>query len=298
MKNVPTINSSRRKIRKGKNRIWLIFLELILVLVFTSEYRLSVRSVYARNEHPSSYHDPESKVSFRGGSSFENGSDERPSSSERTSRRKVTASKLLFLTERTSKIFDIKRYNCSRCFGGGIGRKIFPGSRRQSLTIATQVMGGADCTNGDVPMPIPYEDSPNETLAEESALPTGIKDSVLQQASQSLMIAQQILSRIGPSFLVIVSLFRYNNDKDGVSFFNLYAMSLLGASCGFYIFLYFISLGYALGVTVPVVGALFVYQVSCLASRCCIDKENENCVPLHRLLTPQREILLDTDCNI
>jgi steroid 5-alpha reductase family enzyme len=44
-----------------------------------------------------------------------------------------------------------------------------------------------------------------------------------------------------------------------LSFPTLYALSLLGSSVGYYCFLYFITLGYALGITVPMVAALVVY---------------------------------------
>jgi steroid 5-alpha reductase family enzyme len=45
-----------------------------------------------------------------------------------------------------------------------------------------------------------------------------------------------------------------------ISFGRLYALALLGSSVGFYLFLYFISVGYALGVALPVTVALFCYK--------------------------------------
>ena len=45
-----------------------------------------------------------------------------------------------------------------------------------------------------------------------------------------------------------------------LSYPTLYGLSLLGASCGFYLFLYFITVGYALGITLPVVLSLLFYH--------------------------------------
>ena len=42
----------------------------------------------------------------------------------------------------------------------------------------------------------------------------------------------------------------------------VYALALLGSSCGFYLFLYFITVGYVCGVTLPVLVAMIVYNVS------------------------------------
>ena len=77
-----------------------------------------------------------------------------------------------------------------------------------------------------------------------------------------LSIVQKTTSQAGPSFLTALSLFGSNGQKNGVSFLTLYMVALLGASCGFHLFLHFITLGYALGVTLPLALALFVYQVS------------------------------------
>ena len=78
---------------------------------------------------------------------------------------------------------------------------------------------------------------------------------------QALALVQKTTSQAGPSFLTALSLFGSNGQKNGVSFLTLYMVALLGASCGFHLFLHFITLGYALGVTLPLAVALFVYQV-------------------------------------
>jgi hypothetical protein len=96
--------------------------------------------------------------------------------------------------------------------------------------------------------------------AERPSLPktlTGIK----RQMRDGLEGTLQNTSRVGPTILTSISLLFVFNEK-GVSFATLYVLALLGASCGFHLFLYFITLGYALGVSVPLVAALYVYNVS------------------------------------
>ena len=44
-----------------------------------------------------------------------------------------------------------------------------------------------------------------------------------------------------------------------MSFGSLYALALVGSSVGFYLFLYFISIGYALGIALPLAVALARY---------------------------------------
>ena len=85
---------------------------------------------------------------------------------------------------------------------------------------------------------------------------TGTSSALAQKVKQGV---QETSSKVGPSFFSALSLI-CTADR-GVSFLTLYAISLFGASCGFYLFLYFITVGYALGVTLPLVAALFVYNV-------------------------------------
>jgi hypothetical protein len=81
----------------------------------------------------------------------------------------------------------------------------------------------------------------------------------IAKLKEGAAVIQETSSRVGPSFLTVASLL-WASDK-GVSFLSLYTLSLLGASCGFYLFLYFISIGYALGVTLPLIAALYLYNV-------------------------------------
>lgn len=49
--------------------------------------------------------------------------------------------------------------------------------------------------------------------------------------------------------------------RDGdIHFLGVYALALLGSCSGFHLFLYFITVGYALGVTIPVCVALYMYS--------------------------------------
>ena len=78
---------------------------------------------------------------------------------------------------------------------------------------------------------------------------------------RTLALLQKISSQAGPSIITVLSLFGYNGEKDEISLVTLYTLALLGASCGFHLFLHFITLGYALGVTLPLAVALLFYQV-------------------------------------
>jgi hypothetical protein len=86
-----------------------------------------------------------------------------------------------------------------------------------------------------------------------------------EQWQKTLHVLQQLASRLGPTLLTVVALLnqhsRNPNDQPGVSIVTIYSLVLLGASCGFHLFLYFITLGFALGVTIPLVVSLLVYQV-------------------------------------
>jgi len=57
-----------------------------------------------------------------------------------------------------------------------------------------------------------------------------------------------------------------NKKGAGISFVTLYALSLLGSSVGFYLFLYFISVGYALGIFLPLFAAVVRAQLSSSSS--------------------------------
>lgn len=81
----------------------------------------------------------------------------------------------------------------------------------------------------------------------------------IQKVKDGLEAFQATSTKVAPSFLTLVSVL-WSAEK-GISFLSLYAVSLLGASCGFYLFLYFITVGYAIGVTLPLIAALHMYKV-------------------------------------
>jgi hypothetical protein len=93
------------------------------------------------------------------------------------------------------------------------------------------------------------------------ALPKETEETMRKNFQHALAFAQKTTSRAGPSLLTALSLVGSNGQKKDISILTLYSISLLGASCGFHLFLHFITLGYALGVTLPLAVALFFYQV-------------------------------------
>jgi steroid 5-alpha reductase family enzyme len=85
-----------------------------------------------------------------------------------------------------------------------------------------------------------------------------------------LQILQRQCSRFGPSVVAIMALIamhQHGQFQNGTTFFNLYGLALVGASCGFSLFLYFITVGFALGVTLPMAVSLWVYQKHCKLPR-------------------------------
>lgn len=83
---------------------------------------------------------------------------------------------------------------------------------------------------------------------------------VLNRVKAGFDAVQKTSSRVGPSFVTALSVFYQS--QNGISFLSLFALSLLGSSSGFYVFLYFITTGYTLGIGLPVLVALYVYNVS------------------------------------
>jgi hypothetical protein len=81
-----------------------------------------------------------------------------------------------------------------------------------------------------------------------------------QHLKHGAAVLKETSTQAGPSVVTACTLL-YTCEK-GVSIATLYALALLGASCGFYLFLYFITIGYAVGITLPLVVALYVYNVS------------------------------------
>jgi hypothetical protein len=102
----------------------------------------------------------------------------------------------------------------------------------------------------------------SQNLRKAALLPKKMKGkgAIVQKVKEGVNVMQQTGSRVAPPFVTVLSLL-YTADK-GISFLSLYAISLLGASCGFYLFLYFITIGYALGISLPLAAALYVYNVS------------------------------------
>jgi hypothetical protein len=93
-----------------------------------------------------------------------------------------------------------------------------------------------------------------------------VSEQTKEQWQQIFQLLQQLTSRLGPTLLTILVLQKQFNrnlahQHGSSSIFTMYGLALLGASCGFHFFLYFITLGFALGVTIPLVVSLFVYQV-------------------------------------
>lgn len=71
---------------------------------------------------------------------------------------------------------------------------------------------------------------------------------------------ERFLSALGPSLVAVWANRGGANDPQRLlSITTIYALSLLGASVGFHSFLYFISVGYALGVILPVAAVLSSY---------------------------------------
>ena len=86
------------------------------------------------------------------------------------------------------------------------------------------------------------------------------KDPILQRMKSAAEMMHQTGSRAIPSAMTTLTVL-YASDR-GVSAASLYALALLGASCGFHLFLYFITIGYCLGIGIPLLVSLYVYNVS------------------------------------
>jgi hypothetical protein len=72
--------------------------------------------------------------------------------------------------------------------------------------------------------------------------------------------SSRVLTSLGPAAMSFCQLLYQTNGmltKPAV-----YALALLGSSFGFHLFLYFITIGYAFGVTLPVTVAMILYNVS------------------------------------
>jgi len=94
----------------------------------------------------------------------------------------------------------------------------------------------------------------------QSFLSKETEEAIRKNFQYALTFAQKTTSRAGPSLLTALSLVGSNDEKNDISILTLYVLALLGASCGFHLFLHFITLGYALGVTLPLAATLYFYQ--------------------------------------
>jgi hypothetical protein len=166
------------------------------------------------------------------------------------------------IIHRDSKIFD---KNPLRKF------VILKKDKQNSLRETTRFVGGANLHVEAEEEPQQHGSSLNSTstispdatqrksksffVSEES------KRALRRNFQQALALLQKISSQAGPSIIAVLFLLRNNGKKEEISLVTLYTLALLGASCGFHLFLHFITLGYALGVTLPLAVALLFYQV-------------------------------------
>lgn len=98
----------------------------------------------------------------------------------------------------------------------------------------------------------------NDILLQRAILQAKASEMV-NRVRAGLEAMQKTSYHVAPRFLTLISVLYAS---DGViSFLSLYGLSLLGASCGFYLLLYFITFGYALGVGLPLTVSLYVYNV-------------------------------------
>ncbi len=138
--------------------------------------------------------------------------------------------------------------------------RIFVTSKRREkhdyLRETTRIVGGANL-NTDV------DKEPQQLVPEDVENMPMIPQSDIQRRFQrTLVLTHKVVSQAGPAMITLLSLLYFNNGKkDEISLLTLYTLALLGASCGFHLFLHFITLGYALGVTLPLIVALSFYQV-------------------------------------
>lgn len=134
--------------------------------------------------------------------------------------------------------------------------------KQTCLQKVTRLVGGA---NLHVDMDEDPRQQDNASSNSPSSLSPDVsqwKESILRRRlQQTLAVIHKISSQAGPSLITTLFLIYYNGKKDEISLVTLYTLALLGASCGFHLFLHFITLGYALGVTLPLIVALHFYQV-------------------------------------
>eukprot|EP00536_Pseudo-nitzschia_multiseries_P003371 jgi/Psemu1/236632/estExt_Genewise1.C_520013 len=188
------------------------------------------------------------------------------------SARKSFGDKFIHRSFHLSKIFDrtpLKKFILPK-------RKTYA-----SLRETTRLVGGAnqsiekkeDPQQDALPPDNNYSSvSSNGTEADKSFLRSilpGTKRLFLSKESEMTVrrnfkemwgVLQKAIAQAGPSVVTLLSLVSSSANENGASLLTLYMLALLGASCGFHLFLHFITLGYALGVTLPLIAALYFYQ--------------------------------------
>lgn len=87
----------------------------------------------------------------------------------------------------------------------------------------------------------------------------GMGSSVLEKLKGQ---SSKFLSALGPAAYALAQLLSPSDGKTLITKPAVYALALVGASSGFYLFLYFITVGYCCGVTLPVLVALVICNVS------------------------------------
>jgi hypothetical protein len=106
----------------------------------------------------------------------------------------------------------------------------------------------------------------------------GMGSSVLEKLKGQ---SSKFLSALGPAAYALAQLLSPSDGKTLITKPAVYALALVGASSGFYLFLYFITVGYCCGVTLPVLVALIICNVSensvFLRSRCVWNRLFASC---------------------
>ncbi len=165
-------------------------------------------------------------------------------------------------------IYRIRSKNRSKCFPSvGVSRDLMSttrlsgGAEQEQKAGNISERGDPTSTPDDNALPKNSAFLGNlETLRQRSMnLPRTIIP-VIKKVKSVAKAVQSTSSRAVPPFVTTLSLIY--TSKKGMSAVSLYALALLGASCGFHLFLHFITIGYALGIGVPLSVALYVYNVS------------------------------------
>lgn len=120
------------------------------------------------------------------------------------------------------------------------------------------------------------EDETDEHL-EQAVKPSSRRRPTLRLGMGSAVLnklkgqSSRLLAALGPLSMAFGQLLVPTSGHAFLTKPAIYALALLGSSSGFYLFLYFITIGYCCGVTLPVLVAMIVYNVSyCLVLSGCV----------------------------